>query len=342
MADGSIILDIEARDAGLVQTLAQARQYAAKTATGMAQLAAAILHTGSVSNSTSQATRSLLSALNLTAQGARNLTSAFRQQQSGVLSAMSAMVTGAVTIARMGTAQLQAAGISWGNSLTNGLRSGLSGVINASTTGVNAALTPWRSAVNSAVNVGYGVSSGIAQGMNSGNPLLRSAASQSAHLAKSAFSGVNWPSLGYQISAGIAQGIRNGSALISDAARAAALSALATAKKALGIRSPSRLFRDEVGRQISRGLALGILDGAGEARGAADQLARQLSDFSRRTLSPSAPFTAPQTIVNTTTVRNVSAAPVVLEAPVYLDGREIARASAQYTGRRMAFLEGLT
>ena len=140
MADGSIILDIEARDAGLVQTLAQARQYAAKTATGMAQLAAAILHTGSVSNSTSQATRSLLSALNLTAQGARNLTSAFRQQQSGVLSAMNAMVTGAVTIARMGTAQLQAAGISWGNSLTNGLRSGLSGVINASTTGVNAAL----------------------------------------------------------------------------------------------------------------------------------------------------------------------------------------------------------
>ena len=55
MADGSIILDIEARDAGLVQTLARARQYAAQTATGMAQLAAAILHTGSVSNSTSRA-----------------------------------------------------------------------------------------------------------------------------------------------------------------------------------------------------------------------------------------------------------------------------------------------
>ena len=208
MADGSIILDIEARDAGLVQTLAQARQYAAQTATGMAQLAAAILHTGTVSNATSKATHSLLSALNLTAQGARNLTSAFRQQQSGVLGAMNAMVMGAVSLARTGTVQLQAAGISWGNSLTNGLRSGLGGVTNASTTGVNHALNPWRSAVNSAVNLGYGVSSGIAQGMNSGNPLLSSAASQSAHLAKSAFSGGNWPSLGYQISAGIAQGIR--------------------------------------------------------------------------------------------------------------------------------------
>ena len=178
--------------------------------------------------------------------------------------------------------------------------------------------------------------------MNSGNPQLISTASQSAHLAKSAFSGGNWPSVGYQISSGIAQGIRNGSSLISAAAKSAALSALATAKKSLGIRSPSRLFRDEVGRKISRGLALGILDGAGEARGAADQMTRQLSDFSRRTLSPSAPFTAPGAIVNYTNVRTVSAVPVVVEAPVYLDGREIARASAQYTGRRMAFLEGLT
>ena len=41
-------------------------------------------------------------------------------------------------------------------------------------------------------------------------------------------------------------------------------------------------------------------------------------------------------------VLKIAAAPVVLEAPVYLDGREIARASAQYTGRRMAFLEGRT
>lgn len=192
------------------------------------------------------------------------------------------------------------------------------------------------------MNLGYQFTSGVAQGMNSGNPQLISAASQSASIAKSGFSGGNWPSLGYQISAGIAQGIGNGSSLISAAARSAALSALATAKKALGIRSPSRLFRDEVGRQISRGLALGILDGAGEASCAADQMTRQLSDFSRRTLRPSAPFTAPQTIVNSTTVRTVSAAPVVVEAPVYLDGREIARSSAQYTGRRMAFLEGLT
>ena len=109
MADGSIILDIEARDAGLVQTLAQARKYAARNRHRHGPAGGGEFRTGSVSNSTSQATRSLLSALNLTAQGAE-LTSAFRQQQSGVLSAMSAMVTGAVTIARMGTAQLQAAG----------------------------------------------------------------------------------------------------------------------------------------------------------------------------------------------------------------------------------------
>ena len=35
-------------------------------------------------------------------------------------------------------------------------------------------------------------------------------------------------------------------------------------------------------------------------------------------------------------------ADLTVEAPVYLDGREIARASAKYMGQQLAFLEGLT
>lgn len=33
---------------------------------------------------------------------------------------------------------------------------------------------------------------------------------------------------------------------------------------------------------------------------------------------------------------------LTVEAPVYLDGREIARASAKYMGQQLAYLEGLT
>lgn len=64
--------------------------------------------------------------------------------------------------------------------------------------------------------------------------------------------------LGTAIIEGIATGIRNGADTIIDAAIAAAGSALKAAKDKLKIFSPSRVFRDEVGRPIAEGWALGI------------------------------------------------------------------------------------
>lgn len=342
MADGSIVLDIEARDAGLTQTLTQIRANTLQATHNMAQLAQSITQTGIASNSTGQATRSLLSALNVTAQGARNLTSAFRQQQSGVLSAMSAMVSGAVSIARSGTSQLQQAGVQWGSAVTNGLRTGLTGISSASNSGVTAAMNPWRNAATTAATLGYQIPAAIAQGIARGNSGVLSAASQGASMARSAFTGGGWWNLGYNISAGVASGVSGGSYLITSAAKSAAQSALSAAKRALGVRSPSRVFRDEVGRMIPAGMALGIADGAGEMGDALAQASRQLTDLSRRTLQPSRVIPAAQTVVNTTTIhRYQNSTPTVLEAPIYLDGREIARATAQYTARQMAYLEGL-
>ena len=74
---------------------------------------------------------------------------------------------------------------------------------------------------------------------------------------------INWGELGKNIVTGIANGIINGASAIVDAAKTAALSALDSAKKTLGIHSPSRVFRDEVGEQISAGIALGINDNLG-------------------------------------------------------------------------------
>ena len=342
MPDGSIILDIEARDAGLVKTLEQAQAKATQAAGSMQQLCRFIQQTGTVSNSTRQAMRSLFSSMDQTKQSAQTLTSAFRQQQSGVLSAMNAMVTGTVSLARSGSSQLRQAGTSWGTSLTSGLRSGLSGVQSASQSGVNSALNPWKSAGSTAYSLGYAVPSGAAQGMQAGSFLVSQASAVCARSVGSAFSGGNWGNLGYQISNGIAQGITSGSSVISAAARSAAQSALNAAQKSLGIHSPSRLFRDEIGKMIPAGMAEGILDGAGELGTAMDAASQRLLSFSRQTLNPSASIPTAQTLVHAThTVQTAPQSPVVLEAPLYLDGREIARASARYTGRQMAFLEGL-
>lgn len=72
------------------------------------------------------------------------------------------------------------------------------------------------------------------------------------------FGKYDWLSIGINIIKGIASGIANAAGLIADAARNAAKKAFDAAKAFLGIHSPSRLMRDQVGRYISEGIAVGI------------------------------------------------------------------------------------
>ena len=67
--------------------------------------------------------------------------------------------------------------------------------------------------------------------------------------------------VGTNIATGIANGISDAAGKIADAARNAASAAYEAAKKFLGMASPSKLMRDQVGLNFSKGMALGILDG---------------------------------------------------------------------------------
>lgn len=78
--------------------------------------------------------------------------------------------------------------------------------------------------------------------------------------AWNAFTNIDWYSIGSNIISGIANGIWNGAGRIVDAAKGAARNALSAAKDFLGIKSPSRVFRKEVGEMIGEGMALGIND----------------------------------------------------------------------------------
>lgn len=88
------------------------------------------------------------------------------------------------------------------------------------------------------------------------------------------FAETDWLSVGTDIIRGIGQGIRNGASIIIAAAREAAEKAFNAAKEFLGIASPSRLFRAEVGYQISAGAALGITDGIPMMTSAMNDLTR--------------------------------------------------------------------
>lgn len=108
-------------------------------------------------------------------------------------------------------------------------------------------------------------------------------------LAASAVSGAKtkisaMTSVGKQIAAGLATGISSNSGVVSDAAAGAVSKAVAAAKKKAKIKSPSRLFRDEVGRYLALGMAVGIRDNTSEA----EQAAQDMIDGVQQQVSQSA------------------------------------------------------
>lgn len=73
-----------------------------------------------------------------------------------------------------------------------------------------------------------------------------------------AFTTGDWSGIGRNIIDGIVRGIRTAVGGLVSSAIDAAMSAFNAAKRALGIHSPSRLFRDQIGKMIPQGMAVGI------------------------------------------------------------------------------------
>jgi phage-related protein len=75
-----------------------------------------------------------------------------------------------------------------------------------------------------------------------------------------AFKNINWLSLGTNIITGVVNGIKGAAHKVTDIMKNLASSALDTVKSFLGIKSPSRVFRDQVGKNIGLGVVEGIED----------------------------------------------------------------------------------
>lgn len=73
------------------------------------------------------------------------------------------------------------------------------------------------------------------------------------------FGKINWGSIGKAIISGIAKGITGAISILKDAVINAGKSALNGMKNLLGIHSPSRVFRDQVGKMMALGIAEGIV-----------------------------------------------------------------------------------
>lgn len=113
---------------------------------------------------------------------------------------------------------------------------------------------------------------------------------------------IDWASIGRNIVNGIASGIRNFAGSIVSAAKSAAKKALNAAKSFLGIHSPSRVFRDQVGKYMALGMGEGFEDNV-----PTDDMKNSLSDSmdkmrkSVSVITQKAPSTAGQSVFNTRT-----------------------------------------
>jgi len=92
-----------------------------------------------------------------------------------------------------------------------------------------------------------------------------------------AFNNIEWGELGKSILDGIKNGITGSAKQLAGSVVDAAKNALTGAKKFLGIASPSRLFKDQVGLEIGAGMAAGISDSAKKVNAAMNGLNKGLN-----------------------------------------------------------------
>nr|UWD63366.1 MAG: hypothetical protein [Bacteriophage sp.] len=132
----------------------------------------------------------------------------------------------------------------------SGVISSVMGAISAYWTGVWNAV---RGLVGSAWN---GITSAVSNGVNNVMNTVRGIGGK----IKGAFNGAgNWLlDAGKNIIMGLVNGIKNAIGAAVNAAKSAASNVVNAAKSALGIHSPSRVFRDEVGKMIPAGLGKGV------------------------------------------------------------------------------------
>lgn len=180
--------------------------------------------------------------------------------------------------------------LSLGKTIITGIKNGITSMIGAvKTAGKNvldAIVNAIKSAPQKLLNLGKQGIQGLINGLKS---LLGSIGSAMVSIGNAIINGVkSLPSkllsIGKNIIQGLINGIKSGVAAVGSAISDLANSAVKKAKAALGIKSPSRVFRDQIGKNIGLGLAAGIDASKDDATKAADELAKSVYTASKEWL----------------------------------------------------------
>lgn len=117
---------------------------------------------------------------------------------------------------------------------------------------------------------------GMARNIEQSAPQMRSAAGNLLRAIIEAFPGGALVTAGFDLMAGLARGIGNAVGSVISKAKEVAGNIVGAVKGALGIHSPSRVMRDEVGRYLPQGIADGMENDTNKAIKAAKTMASKV------------------------------------------------------------------
>lgn len=173
--------------------------------------------------------------------------------------------------------------INWasvGQAAINFIKSAISGAAGLVSSGLRSVGTQAMNAFRSInwASVGRAAINFIKSAITGAASLVASALRAAATAGMNAFKSVNWGSVGKHIISGIVNGIKGAASALFNALAGLAKNALNAAKNALGIKSPSRRFRDMVGKFIPLGIAAGVDKYSNTAADAVASMSSKLTD----------------------------------------------------------------
>jgi tape measure domain-containing protein len=144
--------------------------------------------------------------------------------------------------------------------LVDGIINNLPSIVSAAAQAIARFIASIASNLPQIIATGNKIIAELAVGLIKAIPSLVSKIPQIISAIKDAFLSVDWLSVGVNIIKGIASGVASAAGQLVDAAVSAATDALNWVKSKLGIHSPSRVFRDQVGKNMALGIGVGFED----------------------------------------------------------------------------------
>ena len=160
--------------------------------------------------------------------------------------------------------QIIQTGITILNSLISGIINAIPQLVAALPQVLNAIITTITQNLPKIIQSGIELIGALISGLIQAIPTLIAAVPKIISAIWDTIKNTDWVSLGKNIIDGVIQGVKNAASSLISVFKDLASSALDAVKEFFGIKSPSRVMRDQVGKMIPAGMAIGVEEGMDE------------------------------------------------------------------------------